>query len=86
MVFTNFDCGVTKRWNQLSESMKNFAFVNYFKNKLCIRMHSIITFTFRGMGVYQNAYLLLLQNFQKCTNLPRSMPQKSFKTLCKKRE
>ena len=39
------------RWNDLSESMKNIAFVNQLKNKLGNRMHSIITFTFRGTGV-----------------------------------
>ena len=32
------------------------SIANQFKNKLRNRTHSVITFTFRGTGVYQNAY------------------------------
>ena len=45
-----------ERWNHLSEGIKNTTIVNRFENKICDRKCSIITFTFRAAGVYQNLY------------------------------
>ena len=55
-----------KRWSHLSERMENIAIVNQFKNKLRKRTYSIITFTFRGKGVYQNAYWCEQESRRSC--------------------
>ena len=101
MVFTkinsyglnSFKFEIAKRWNHLSESMKNIAIENHLKNKFCNRMHSIITFTFRGRGciIFLNL-VVLLKDIKFWENkfwqhlFLQIWPEKNRKNLCCKKD